>query len=173
MRLLILLPIALAIISCATKQQKEEQSKVTMDTVSKAPSIHDTVNMLRPIAKDRLVSVAEGDTNVIEFRDKCVVFANYSDQELEEMQKSRSEEAWEGFIDDYSYYGNEASLFLYERTIVERASEKKYLRFIFTNGSEITIDRRKSVETIFFFNPDKGVKECGFSSFRKEEYRGY
>lgn len=173
MRSLMLLVLTITSISCATKQPKEEQLKDTIDTVVKPSVISDTVNMLSPIAKDRLVSLAEGDTSVLEFRDKCVVFANYSDAELEEMKKSRSEEEWEGFIDDYSYYGNEASLFLHERTIIERASDKKYIRFIFTNGNEITVDRRKSVQTMFFFNPDKGLKECGFSSFKKEEYKGY
>jgi hypothetical protein len=107
------------------------------------------------------------------FKNKCVVFSNYSVAELADIEKRMTADNYMDFYDDMANYGNEASLFLYEKTKVERVNEKKYIRFIFSNGDELTIDKHKSTETIFFFNPQKGIQQCDTRGFIKEKYVDY
>ena len=99
---------------------------------------------------------------------------NYSDKELEEIEKSfKNKDDWAAYYDDLSFYANEASQFLTEKTAVKCESTKKYIQFVLITGVKITIDRNKSAETIFFFNPRTGVRQCGCQSFDRNKYTDY
>jgi hypothetical protein len=181
MRLFIFLSFVWTVQSCSTTTGDEHrdagQDSVTVvasgSPVDSAETEVDTVAFQRPIPDDYVVYDIVGDSGVVIFTDKCVVFSNHSVEELAEIETKMTADDYMDFYDDMAYYGNEASLFLYERTKIERVDDKKYIRFVFSNGNEITIDRHKSTETIFFFNPEKGIRQCDTRGFIKEKYVGY
>lgn len=167
--------LSLLLISCSERKGEREKTDSTKVSKTKRAEVaQDTTTFLRSVPKSFVVyDSIQSDTSIVVFKDKCVVFANYSHQELAEMEKKMGPDNWEGFYDDMAYYGNNASLFLTERTITERVYEEKYLRFVFASGKTLTIDRHKAAESIFFFNPDKGIKYCHTHWFNKEKYSGY
>jgi hypothetical protein len=165
---------ALTIISCSTSSTKKNDKQVYSDSLKKIAIENEKAPLLQPIPKELLVSETVNDSDVVVFNEKCVVFSNYSESELAEMEKkSKSADEWEAFYDDYSYYANEASLFLYEKTTIKSESKKKYIQFIIASGEKITVDRYKSTGTIFFFNPKTGVMQCWSTGFDKEKYTDY
>jgi hypothetical protein len=165
--------------SCATKRDSRLQhsdSKINEEIVKEddvKESGNNIIDFLEPVPREYIVSEVIDDSVLLVFTEKCVVFSNYSSTELAELEQRMTEEEWEAFYDDMAYYGNEASLFLYEKTRIERVYDQKYFKFIFESGREITIDRQKSLETIFFFNPKKDLLYCDTRAFNKEQYRGY
>jgi|LakMenE18May11ns_1017448.scaffolds.fasta_scaffold9920383_3 hypothetical protein len=181
MRLLIILITTWTLQSCSTTK-KNENKNVVQDSVNSIETINevapttpdtDTLTFLRSVPKDYIVYDIVSDSDVVVFKNKCVVFSNYSVAELADIEKRMTADNYMDFYDDMANYGNEASLFLYEKTKVERVNEKKYIRFIFSNGDELTIDKHKSTETIFFFNPQKGIQQCDTRGFIKEKYVDY
>ena len=145
------------------------------DSIKKVTFISDTISLFQPVSKKYLVPDNVNDSEVSVFGEKCVVFSIYSDSELSSIEKeSKSEDEYEAFYDDYSYYANKASLFLYKKTTIKKTElNKKYIQFILSSGKKITIDRYKSAETIFFFNPKTGVKQCDIESFDSLKYTDY
>ena len=88
-------------------------------------------------------------------------------------KKYKSEFAWDEFYADLSFYANEASQFLSSNVKLESVSQKKYIQFHLANGTIFTIDRKKAEESILFFNPQTGIKQCEYFSFVKEKYKGF
>jgi hypothetical protein len=154
-----------------------ESIKPNTDTISEIKKLalaNEALPLLRSVPDNLIIYDPVDDSTVVTFEEKCVVFANYSEKEFHDIaRKSKSADEWESFYDDYAYYSNEASLFLHDKTTVNRVADKKYIRFVFLSGDVITIDRFKSVQTIFFFNPETEVKQCDFYGFNKEKYVGY
>jgi len=164
--------ISFSIVACSKKNDVTDSS--VSDSLKKEVTIFtDTASLFQPLSKDILVYDAVGDSDVLVYKDKSAVFSSYSDSELDEIEKKNSLDDWEAIYDDYSYYGNQASLFLYKKTKTENASSKKYIRLVFATGEQITIDRFKSVGSIFFFNPQKGVKLCYTTAFDSTRYIDY
>jgi len=149
--------------------QKDEQSYC--DSLKKKALPSDTNRMLRPIPIELIVYKSVNDSDVVVIRSRCVVLCKYSESELLEMKKkSRSEDQWNSFYDDYLFYNEDVSMFLYERAMVKIEFDKKFIQFIMASGVKITIDRKKSAGKLFFFNPLTGVKQCDSSSFDRRKY---
>jgi hypothetical protein len=174
MRRTLIFIITLTIISCSTGSTKKSDRQVYSDSLKKIAIEHENAPLFQPIPKEILVLETVNDSDIVIFKEKCVVFSNYSKSELAEMEKkSKSADEWETFYDDYSYYANEASQFLYEKTTLKTESNKKYIQFILATGDKITVDRYKSAGTIFFFNPRTGVNQCDAAGFEKDKYTDY
>ena len=172
MRTLILLIFALSVISCSEKKSRN-YAKIT-DTIERKTFPPDTLAMLHPVSNELLISERVCDSDIISFSEKCAVFVLYSENELAEMKKKyQSEDDWNAFYDDLSFYTNEASQFLSSDVKLESVSQKKYIQFHLVNGTIITIDRKKAEESILFFNPQSGIKQCEYFSFDKEKYKGF
>jgi hypothetical protein len=134
----------------------------------------DTNSMLNPISEELMVSSNVNDTDVVFVKNRCVVHAIYSEDELKEIEKKCSNESeWIAFYDNYSFYNDDVSMFIYERAMVITESDKKYIQFVFTTGDKITIDRKKSAGKLFFFNPETGVKQCDSFSFDRRNYKDF
>jgi len=135
---------------------------------------HEILPLLQKVPSEFVVKEAIVDSDLVIIKEKCVVFSLYSDKELEEIEKSfKNKDDWAAYYDDLSFYANEASQFLTEKTAVKCESTKKYIQFVLITGVKITIDRNKSAETIFFFNPRTGVRQCGCQSFDRNKYTDY
>ncbi len=134
----------------------------------------DTNKMLKPIPRELIVFHSVNDSDVLVVDKRCVVHAKYSESELIEMEQNfESVEKWAAFYDDYSFYNEDVSMYICERSMVYTASEKKYVQFIMATGDKITIDRKKSAGKLFFFNPANGVKQCNSSEFNRREYENF
>ena len=121
-----------------------------------------------------IVKQTVNDSDAAVFTQKCVVFSIYSDSELAEMEKkSRNADEWAEFYEDYSNYINVASQFLDARTKTISESNKRHLQFKMETGETITVDRAKSAGKLFFFNPQKGVRQCDSFSFDQGKYTDY
>lgn len=173
--------LAISLFGCSPKRQAKpsnSDSAISNQLATEASvekSQEETANFLGPVPLQYIVPETEfvDDSTLVIFTSKCVVFSNYSESELAELEKKMDEEQWEAFYDDMAYYGNEDSLFLYDKTKVERVYNEKYFKFVFRSGREIIIDRQKSVESIFFFNPDKELLHCDTRGFINEQFRDY
>lgn len=169
-----LLLLLLATACVRSPSSKQEQRQPGNDSLKTITTAHTTPPMLQPIPKDWYVKAAVNDSDVVDFNTKCAVFALYSDKELDKMEKeSDNADNWNTFYDDYSYYVNEASQFLTEKTFTKMARSEKYIRFSFANGKKIIVDRQKNAGIIFFFDPNTEVKQCDSQGFTKEQYKGF
>jgi hypothetical protein len=136
--------------------------------------IADTNTMLNPIPVELIVTSDFNDPDVVFITKRCVVHAKYSENELIEIEKGYSNVSeWEAFYDNYLFYNEDVSMFIYERSLVETESGKKYIQFVFTNGDKITIDRKKAAGKLFFFNPETGVKQCDSYNFDQRNYEDF
>ncbi|MBK6966482.1 MAG: hypothetical protein IPH20_21945 [Bacteroidales bacterium] len=134
----------------------------------------DTNKMLKPIPTELIVLHSVSDSDVLVVKSRCVVHTKLSESELIEMEQNfESAEKWAAFYDDYSFYNEDVSMYIYERALVKTESEKKYIQFVMATGEKITIDRRKSAGKLFFFNPATGVKQCNSSDFDQREYENF
>jgi hypothetical protein len=135
---------------------------------------YDSLPMYEKLSDKIIVKANVTDSELVIFKEKCVVFSVYSDNEMDEFEKDiKNKDDWETYYDDLSFYLNEASQFLSKKTKVEAESRKKYIQFILTSGEKITINRYLSVGTIFFFNPKTGVKQCDWAGFDQNKYTDY
>jgi len=163
------------IAACVRSQSaQQEQRQFTNDSIKKVTTARDTHPMLQPVPMEWYLKAAVNDSDVADFNTKCVIFALYSDKELDKMEKeSDNEDNWNSFYDDYSYYANEASLFLTEKAFTKMARTKKYIRFSFANGQKLIVDRQKNAGVLFFFDPNREVTQCASTDFTKEKYKGF
>ncbi|MDP4203123.1 MAG: hypothetical protein Q8861_10530 [Bacteroidota bacterium] len=169
---LLLLLVAAACVKSQSTQQEQRPS--ANDSIKKVVVTRDTLPMLQLVPKDWYVKAAVNDSDVADFSTKCVVFALYSDKELDKMEKeSDNEDNWNSFYDDYSFYANEASQFLTEKAFTKMARIKKYIRFSFANGKKIIVEREKNAGVLFFFDPNREVTQCASTDFTKEKYKGF
>lgn len=144
------------------------------DSIKSLALAHEKLPLLQKVPSEFVVNEAIVDSDLVIIKEKCIVFSLYSDKELEDIEKSfKNKDNWDAYYDDLSFYANEASQFLTEKTTVKCESTKKYIQFVLITGEKITIDRNKSAETIFFFNPRTGIKQCDCQGFDKNKYRGY
>ncbi len=136
--------------------------------------IADTNSMLNPIPKELIVTKNVNDSDIVVIKTRCVVHSKYSENELMEIQKKcNSANEWEAFSDNYSFYNDAVSMFLYERALIITESNKKYILFMLATGDKIIIDRKKSAEKLFFFNPETGIKQCNSSNFDRRKYTDF
>ena len=150
--------------------------KLYDEIVKKTPN--ENMNMrnssYQAIPDGLIVKQTVNDSDAAVFTQKCVVFSIYSDSELAEMEKkSRNADEWAEFYEDYSNYINVASQFLDARTKTISESNKRHLQFKMETGETITVDRAKSAGKLFFFNPQKGVRQCDSFSFDQGKYTDY
>jgi hypothetical protein len=136
--------------------------------------ITDTNSMLNPIPIGLIVNSDVNDSDVVFITKRCVVHTKYSDNELIEIEKEYSNPGeWEAFYDMYSFYNDDVSMYIYERSLVKTESDKKYIQFVMASGDKVTIDRKKAAGKLFFFNPDTGVKQCDASRFDTRNYEDF
>jgi hypothetical protein len=108
--------------------------------------IVDTNSMLNPIPIDLIVNSDVNDPDVVFINKRCVVHAKYSENELIEIEKGYGNVSeWEAFYDNYSFYNDDVSMYIYERSLVITESDKKHIQFVLATGDKITIDRKKSL----------------------------
>jgi hypothetical protein len=130
--------------------------------------------MLTPVPDELIVSQNINDSDMVVIKKRCIVHTKYSENELLEIEKNyNNTKEWEAFYDNYSFYNDDVSMYLYERAMVITESDKKYIRFVLATGDKITIDRKKSAGKLFFFNPETGVKQCDSSRFDRREYKNF
>jgi len=128
-------------------------------------------DMLNPVPKELIITQNVNDSDVVIINIRCVVHAKYSESELREMEKKyMNADEWAVFYDEYLFYNEDVTMFLYERAIVKTESKKKYIRFILATDERITVDRMKSAGKFFFFNPATGLKQCDSFSFDQRKY---
>jgi len=165
--------IAFLIVYCSNASAMKSDQQLFITSARKIASA-DTNKMLKPIPPEVIVLQSVNDSDVLVVSSRCVVHAKYSESELIEMEKSfESVEKWAAFYDDYSFYNDDVSMYIYERSLVKTESGKKYIQFIMETGEKITIDRRKSAGKLFFFNPATGVMTCNSSDFDRREYENF
>ena len=173
MRTTFMIIFSLIIIYCSNGSTIKGDKRTDRVSVKEKSSAPDTMEMLQPVPKELIVDQTVNDSDVFVVKEKCVLQCNYSENELLEIhKKSKSEDEWNAFYDDYSFY-EDVTMFLYERVLVRIESEKKYVRFISTTGEKITIDRIKSVGRLFFFNPETGIKQCNSARFDRRKYKRF
>ncbi len=147
--------------SCSGKSKQETQ-------------VTDTNTMYKSVSPKFMVNNNMDDSSIVEIKTKSVVMTIYSDNEFEIMEsEAENPDEWEALYDDISFYANEASMFLYEQEDLNIIRDEEFIRFLFTNGDTLTISRKKSVENIFFFNPDSALKQCDNYSFNSAEYKDF
>ena len=130
----------------------------------------DTNSMLKPIPGELIVTQNVIDSDLVSIKNRCIVHSKYSENELLEIKKKfANANEWESFYDNYLFYNEDVSMFLYERAMIETESKKKYIQFILASGDKIIIDRKKSAGKLFFFNPETGVKQCNSSDFDRRK----
>lgn len=136
--------------------------------------IADTNSMLNPIPEELIITSNVNDSDVVFITKRCVVHTKYSDNELIELEKEYSNPGeWEAFYDMYSFYNDDVSMYIYERSLVKTESDKKYIQFVMNTGGNITIDRKKAAGKLFFFNPETGVKQCDSFNFDQRNYEDF
>lgn len=134
----------------------------------------DNKTMLNPVPKDLITTQNVNDSDVVFISIRCVVHVKYSESELKEIERQfNNTEKWNVFQNNYLFYNEDVTMFLYKRAIVKTVSQKKYIQFIMDRGEKITIDRLKSAGKLFFFNPETGVSQCDSSSFDQRKYRKF
>ncbi len=137
-------------------------------------NLSDTSSMFKPVPAELIVTEPVQDSDIVVVSTRCIVHITFSESELQQMEKhSRSVKEWEAFCDWYSFYNDDVSMYLYERENVITVKEKKYLRFVMTDGRRTTIDRMAAAGKLFFFNPVKGVTQCNSSDFDSRKYRKF
>jgi hypothetical protein len=130
--------------------------------------------MLNLIPEELIVASGVNDSDVVFITKRCVVHSKYSDNELMEIEKKCSSVSeWEAFYDRYSFYNDDVSMFIYERSLVITESGKKYIQFVMASGVKITIDRKKAAGKLFFFNPETVIKQCDSDSFDRRRYENF
>jgi hypothetical protein len=133
----------------------------------------DTALMLNPIPKELIVTQPVNDSDVVVYKSRCVVQTEYSSGELAEVEKKQMTPAeWKVYYEDYKA-DNGVSMFICERAMVYIESDKKYIQFLMSDGVKITVDRKKSIRRLFFFNPKTGVKQCLSVDFKREKYKPF
>lgn len=137
-------------------------------------SLSDNKTMLNPVPEELIITQNVNDSDVVFINIRCVVHVKYSESELKEMEKKfKNKDEWDVFYDEYLFYNEDVTMFLYKRAIVKTVSQKKYILFVMTSGKKITVDRMKSAGKLFFFNPDTGVSQCNASDFDQRKYRNF
>ena len=160
--------------SCSNIGNSQEKNKLNNESPVKEKTESGVTDMLKAVPKEFMVSSNISDTSIIVITHKCAVLTLYSQEELIEMKnKSKNEEEWETVYDDISYYANEASMFLTEKTNTEIVDNKHFIQFVMNSGEKITIDRKKAPQMIFFFNPTGNLKQCDMVSFDQSQYMDY
>jgi hypothetical protein len=173
MRYFLSIIFSLFIISCSNasvlKNEKNAYFASSGNTL-----FSDTNSMLNPIPEELIVSSDVNDSDVVFITKRCVVHSKYSENELMELEKqSNSVGEWEAFYDKYSFYNDDVSMYIYERSMVITESDKKYIQFVMASGVKITIDRKKSAGKLFFFNPESDVKQCDSYNFDRRRYENF
>ena len=135
MRKVLALCLLLMILSCSSNSTKKNNQEKAASSIKAENEYNDS--LFQSVPKEFLVSndVPNSETTII--KDGSIVFSCYSENEIETLRKeSNNEEEQNTFYDDYAYYMNEASLFLYKKTNVKYISDKKYIQFILANGEK-------------------------------------
>lgn len=134
-------------------------------------SLSDNKTILNPVPEELMISQNVNDSDVVFINIRCVVHVKYSESELKEIERQfNNTEEWNVFQDNYLFYNEDVTMFLYKRVIVKTVSQKKYIQFVMTSGKKITVDRMKSAGKLFFFNPETGVSQCNSSDFDQRKY---
>lgn len=155
------------IILCFGVSLKSENGKFDI-------SLSDSNAMLNPVPNELIVTQNVCDSDVVVFKVRCIVHAKYSESELNKIKRQFiNAEEWKVFYENYLFYNEDLTMFLYKRAIVKTESQKKYIQFIMASGMKITIDRLKSAGKLFFFNPDTGVRQCDASGFDQRKYSNF
>jgi hypothetical protein len=156
---LVILFLSICLMSCSHKNKKFDKEAIN-PSISENFFKKDSLSGETPI-EHLLVRLNPNKDKVFDVAENAVVFAKFTDKELDSL-KNINEEEFNTLMDDIGYYQSEAVLKLNSLKIKTLYTDKRYLRYNKPNQEALLIDTRKLKRDlgwhIYFFNNNKKAR---------------